>query len=295
MDLAAVARRQAGAFTRSQVRDAGLTDRQVERRIAEGRWVRLTPSVLVEAATPRTRLTEVWVCVLAAGPGAAIAGVTAAWWWGWADDDGRVHLVAPPGRRRRLPDRALLRRVETQPGAIVQLRGVPVTSKARTLADCLRLLDRSAASAVLDRSQQRAGPSLAAVAACLPHRGAGCAQARSLLAAADGTAFEAERRCARVLRAARVVGWTPNYPVRIGGRRYVLDFAFPELLIAVEIDGFAFHHDPVRFQRDRQRQNALVGAGWLVLRFTWHDLVDQPDLVVADVQAAIRRRESDRG
>jgi very-short-patch-repair endonuclease len=39
--------------------------------------------------------------------------------------------------------------------------------------------------------------------------------------------------------------------------------------VAVEIDGFAFHHAPDRFQRDRTRQNALVGLGWTVLRFTW--------------------------
>ena len=43
-----------------------------------------------------------------------------------------------------------------------------------------------------------------------------------------------------------------------------------------EIDGRAFHSDADRFQRDRTRQNRLVGAGWTVLRFTWNDLRDRP-------------------
>jgi very-short-patch-repair endonuclease len=56
--------------------------------------------------------------------------------------------------------------------------------------------------------------------------------------------------------------------------------------IAIEVDGWAFHHSPERFQRDRTRQNDLVALGWTVLRFTWGDLVERPGYVVA----AIRRQ-----
>lgn len=292
MELASLARRQGGAFTRAQARDAGLSDDQIDRRLAERRWSRLANGVLVEAATPLTRSTQLWTCVLAAGPGAAIASLSAAWLWGWAADDGLVHLVVPPGRRRRLPAEARPRRTAVDASAVVRLRGLPVTNQVWTLADCLRQLPRSRAAEVLDRSQQRGAPSLLQVAAALPARGAGSAQARALLRAADGSRFEAERRFLQLLRRAGIDGWVANHPVRVAGRRFVLDVAFPDLHIVIEIDGFAYHHDPVRFQRDRQRQNLLVGAGWLVLRFTWHDLVERPDVVVAEVQAAIRRRES---
>ena len=47
-----------------------------------------------------------------------------------------------------------------------------------------------------------------------------------------------------------------------------------------------------RFQRDRTRQNRLVAAGWTVLRFTWNDLRDRPNGVIAEIRAVIARLES---
>jgi very-short-patch-repair endonuclease len=38
--------------------------------------------------------------------------------------------------------------------------------------------------------------------------------------------------------------------------------------LVIEVDGWAYHRTPDRFQRDRERQNRLVAAGWTVLRFT---------------------------
>jgi hypothetical protein len=46
--------------------------------------------------------------------------------------------------------------------------------------------------------------------------------------------------------------------------------------------------DVDRFAQDRVRQNALVLAGWTVLRFTWHDLMSRPQAVVAEIRAALR-------
>lgn len=51
------------------------------------------------------------------------------------------------------------------------------------------------------------------------------------------------------------------------GHTYFLDLAYPEK-VAIEVDGFAFHHDRTTFDRDRRRQNDLVNVGWIVLRFT---------------------------
>jgi very-short-patch-repair endonuclease len=66
-----------------------------------------------------------------------------------------------------------------------------------------------------------------------------------------------------------------------------VDVAFGQVRLAIEVDGWAFHTTPARFQRDRQRQNRLVAAGWTVLRFTWHDLTDRPDYVLATVRALL--------
>jgi very-short-patch-repair endonuclease len=50
--------------------------------------------------------------------------------------------------------------------------------------------------------------------------------------------------------------------------------------IAIEIDGAAVHASAGALARDLRRQNAIVlafaSAGWLLLRFSWHDLVAEP-------------------
>jgi len=53
------------------------------------------------------------------------------------------------------------------------------------------------------------------------------------------------------------------------------------------VDGWAWHSTADRFRADRRRQNALILAGWTVLRFTWDDLVHRPDAVLAQICAAL--------
>ena len=96
---------------------------------------------------------------------------------------------------------------------------------------------------------------------------------------------------------ARTAGnWICNYPV-LGERGQVvaeIDFADPELKIAIEVDGRAFHSDRRSFERDRERQNMLVIRGWIVLRFTWERLLNDPEGVVAEINAAIDSRKHQR-
>ncbi|HSU34607.1 MAG TPA: DUF559 domain-containing protein, partial [Propionibacteriaceae bacterium] len=75
--------------------------------------------------------------------------------------------------------------------------------------------------------------------------------------------------------------------VHVCGHRYYLDIAFPEIRLAIEIDGRAFHADAVAFENDRWRQNDLVNAGWRVLRFTAQMVEESPELVVAMILEAL--------
>ena len=90
-----------------------------------------------------------------------------------------------------------------------------------------------------------------------------------------------------VLNRAGLAGWAANYPVWHDGELVaVVDVAFPQLRVAIEIDGMAYHVDVDRFQGDRHRQNALIALGWTVLRFTWADVVQRPGYVASAVRAA---------
>ena len=107
-----------------------------------------------------------------------------------------------------------------------------------------------------------------------------------LSAAADRAASQAERLLVKLLRAAGITGWELGY----AWCGYVIDVVFPDLRIAIEVDGWAWHMTPERFVRDRQRQNAMVNGQWHVLRFTWHDLTDRPAAVITEIRDALTSR-----
>jgi very-short-patch-repair endonuclease len=79
----------------------------------------------------------------------------------------------------------------------------------------------------------------------------------------------------------------PVFQFEFGGFR--IDFAFPHVLLAIEVDGYLAHASRAAFQADRERQNQLVAAGWAILRFTWEDVVCRPAKVAAAIQEAIAR------
>ena len=77
-----------------------------------------------------------------------------------------------------------------------------------------------------------------------------------------------------------------QYRVRINGKTYKLDLAYPDELLGMEPDGWDTHRTRSAFDGDRERANALALAGWLVLRFTSHSTRDD---VVSQVAAARAR------
>ncbi|MGV8875753.1 MAG: endonuclease domain-containing protein [Rhodococcus sp. (in: high G+C Gram-positive bacteria)] len=107
---------------------------------------------------------------------------------------------------------------------------------------------------------------------------------RLLKAAESGARSEGERLLIRELRARAVPGWVVNY--RWGG--YELDIAFLAEMVVIEIDGWAFHSDHDAFQRDRTRQNALTQS-WTILRYTWSDLTERMEQVIAEIIATLDR------
>ncbi|MEA2146851.1 MAG: hypothetical protein QOG59_2438, partial [Solirubrobacteraceae bacterium] len=119
-------------------------------------------------------------------------------------------------------------------------------------------------------------------------RRTGAAALRTLLDTLDGpqiTRSAAERVLLRLLREAGLPA--PRTNVRVAGS--VVDAFWPEHNLIVEIDGFAVHGHRAAFERDRARGQALLAAGYRVMRITWRQLVQQPSLVVANLAAALAR------
>ena len=244
-------------------------------------------------------LTGDWAGLLAAGTTAVLAAWSAAraLQMAWPQrPHGPVCLALPPDEHRRLTGVVVLRHglracdILTGPGRPA------TTTRPRTVVDCLRLAPRTLRAQMLDEALYQRWLSVDDLVDQVHavHGQHGAPALRELLrGVASGARSAAERLAQKVLGRSGIDGWRWNHPVALpDGTTAVADAALPELRIAVEIDGRAYHSGPREFQHDRTRQNALVAAGWIVLRFTWHDLTRRPGYVVAAVRAAVRSRAS---
>lgn len=121
-----------------------------------------------------------------------------------------------------------------------------------------------------------------------PHRAGNREKCRALVRSRHKPWSHAERLAHQLLDAAGIrTGWKANHKVWVQGRLYLIDIAFRGQLLAVEIDGRLHEDDPDIFETDRTRQNALIRAGWRVLRFTMAMLTDSPTYFIAEIRAAL--------
>ncbi|MCW0216141.1 MAG: endonuclease domain-containing protein [Pseudonocardia sp.] len=280
-------RRQAGVITRRQALAAGLSPDAVDRRLAARRWKPLHPQVYLDGSHRTTDEVRVRAAVLWAGADAVLSGVAAAWWHGISPAlPATVQVTVPRSRCPRPRPGVGVRRREIAAEDLTSRHGVPVTAVPLTVLEAAVELGTDGGP-FLDRALQVSTTFPAVLGAYRRNLGRhGSSTMHTLLAAAaDGAASAAGRALADLLREARLPGWRPNFPVAGFG----VDVAFPEHRVAIEVDGWAWHVDEGRRQRDLWRRTVLVRGGWTVLRFTWHDLVGRPRAVLAEIVHALAR------
>lgn len=276
-----------GVITLAQARNIGLSDKTVRRRVQSGAWRRCSRGVFFVDDRPFTDAARIRAAVWGYGAYAVASGLAAAWWLDltkYAPDV--VEVTVPRNSHGRSCAGCRVRRRDLAQADVVALRGLGVTALPLTVVEAA--VRPGGGPKLVDAALQRRVELRALWKSHLRNKGRyGSPAARRLLQAADGGARSAaERIFLRLLQDASITGWKANHPV--AGFR--VDVAFPELKLAVEIDGLAFHSDTEDFHHDRVRQNAIALAGWQVLRFTWLDLTEYPDRVIAEVRRAISAR-----
>jgi very-short-patch-repair endonuclease len=277
-------RRHDGVITLHQARAAGLDKYAVHRRVRSGHWRQYSPGVYFVDDRPFSTAALIRAAVWSYGPHAAASGLAAAWWHGiLGRDPDIVEVTVPRNSNGRKHPGSTVRRRDLKPVDIVEHKGLRVTALDLTVVEAAAR--RGGGAKVVDTALQRHTVLPQLWRAHVRNKGRyGSPRARILLQGADeGTRSAAERLFARLLKSAGITGWTANHPV--GG--YLVDFAFAGQKVAIEIDGLAHHSGPEEFQKDRVRQNSIMLLGWTMLRFTWQDLIENPERVIAEVRRAI--------
>jgi hypothetical protein len=80
-----------------------------------------------------------------------------------------------------------------------------------------------------------------------------------------------------------------GYPVNLPDGRVRLDAAWPDRLVDIEADSRLWHTSPGDRRRDAARDARLAAAGWIVIRITWLQLVEEPAAVADRLVEAFAR------
>lgn len=283
--IALVAERQHGVASRRQLLDAGLSEDAISRRIASGL---LHPHYRGVYAVGHPALSSdglLMAAVLAAGPGSALSHRSAASLLGLRATARRAIDVVSP---RQPPERAGITGHRSRllgPEDLTAVRGIPVTTVARTLADLAPLLDSRGLDRVWRRAEELRAIDVFAIARQLRPGRAGTAALRRLLAAADEgllatlTRSELEILFLELVAAAGLPTPLMNVPIEVAGGRYEADALWPSVRLVVELDGWSVHGTRSAFEDDRRRDADLARAGFRVVRFTWRRVVTDPVVV----------------
>ena len=193
---------------------------------------------------------------------------------------GPVHVIVPRGWSHA-----------ARPGTRVHRRDLPAsdrcgitTSLLRTVLDCARELPLREAVVICDAAL-RAGLAHSDLrTAALSARGPGSEAVRRVVDLADGRSESAIESCLRLLVQPLAVVRSQVWIASVGRVDLLVDG-----WLVLEADGFEFHRDRASYRNDRRRQNALVAAGYTVLRFSYEDIVHDEERVLETICAVLAR------
>lgn len=267
-------------------------------RVDSGTWIALHRSVFCIAGSKPSWKRSMLAGVLAFGDDVFASHESAAALHSLPGfPPGSIHITVPRGRRRKargiVAHQAEL--VPTFDRAIVD--AIPVTSTARTLIDIAMLSGIDVVEEATDYAINRGLVSLKGLTWELDQLsnanrpGTGLLRKIVEVRTPGDRSPESrlERKFLRLIKKAGLRLPVAQLEICDRTRRFVarVDFAYPDLMLAIELDGYAYHGSRPAFQRDRERTNSLVALGWRVIRFTWEDIELRPKQVASRLRGLL--------
>lgn len=287
-----------GAVEHGELLSAGVTLAELECRLARRSLIALDHGVYRVAGAVRTWQQSLAVACLAAGPHAAVSHRSAARLWGLGFTNATPEIIVPYARCPEPLRVRLHRSTDLVPSHVMTRERLKVTSPVRTLVDLgavarfgavadavesaivRNLVTVATLRAMLDAVARRGRRGCGVLRAVLDQRPLGLVRSESVV----------ESFFARLVSEFGVGGVVYQHEVHVDGRTRRLDFAVPDALVGIEIDSEEHHSSPAARVRDRQRQNEMATAGYLLLRYGSTELRASPLKVLEEISTVVSER-----
>jgi elongation factor P len=289
--VANVAARQIGVVTTDDLRGCGVSKDGAHDRARAGTLHRRHRGVYVVGHANAT-VDACWLAgVKACGPRAVLSAFAAAALHGYVTWDFREPdvTVASQGTRVR-PGLRVHRTNRLDPRDITTVRGIPVTTPARTIVDLAGQATERELKQAVRRAQALHDLEIRDILAALDRAGRrrGATTLRRLLAADPApTRTVLEDVVLDLILAGGLAPPDVNTPMYLEGQKVVPDFRWPAHRAIVEADGGPWHDRPLARRADAERQALLEQHGERVIRVTWEQAITKPAQTLARIQAAL--------
>lgn len=318
-EVSELSERQQGQLSHEQLESLGLSDKAIVHSLAAGRITETFARVYAIGDRALPPLWREMGAALACGEEAFISRHWAVAAWGvrplpvGGDGGGGsagggngnggggggggdlkrdVDVTVPYGRNARRAGIRIHRCRRIDPRDVTELHGVPISTPAFALLEIAPELSLDEFERAFDDGLTSGVMTLAAAQQTLArHRNRRGARRFALLAHPEHelqiTRSQAEQLMKRLVRTS---GLTPTRWNRRRGRIFP-DLIYESEKVIVEIDGYRTHGTRRAFESDRARDAQLAAQGCIVLRFTWRQLTNEPELVIVRLAQtlAVRR------
>jgi hypothetical protein len=289
-----------GVISTSRLMALGCPRRSLANLVADGELIAMLPGVFRGAQWPCNR-DQVMAAVCARNPAAMIGFTTAGQQWGLRRmSDARIHALVPHGRSPVMEGVVVHRCRHIDPVDIVQRPdGIRLTSPPRTLFDCADMLGVEGTTSVLEQLLNEQRVTFGTVADTLqrlyhPQRPGSVTLStviRSRPAWRQALQSDLELKVLGEMARQGLPVPVTQYPIRPPGYAHdiAIDFAWPTVKLAVEVDHPAWHDGALDSHADKGRDRKLATVGWASARMTDIDVNDGLRAAVADVGEILSR------
>jgi very-short-patch-repair endonuclease len=238
-----------------------------------------------EKLTAKDKAIAAWFW---SGRSATLGGLSAAAVLGsrYVDASAPAELIRA---NRRAPEGIVIHSDSVSDVDISRLGVLSATNPSRTAFDIGRRMDLVDAVIQIDALLNATGCSVDDVLAVARRNPGARGLRRALMAlnVADAGAESPPETTTRLLLIAAGLP-RPETQIPVEHGTYRLDMGWRGPLVAVEYDGQQHWTDPVQRARDIERLEFLASLGWTIIRVSWTQLRDQPQVVVNRVARALK-------